>query len=86
MVRPAIMTDEPAFAVKTCTELLPLTISRFVPSPAIVVLAVIAGSAEASVIVPLHVNVIVLAPPAALASKMACRKEPAPESAVVVTM
>jgi hypothetical protein len=86
IVRPEIAAFAPAFTVNTCTALLPLIVSRFVPGPAIVMLVVIAGSGEARVIVPLNVNVIVLFPPAAFASNMACRNESDPESAVVITV
>ena len=58
--------------------------------PSIVVGPVICGRAEAGTIVwtpePTMLNSIVSAPPAALASMMACRREPAPESLTLVTV
>ena len=58
--------------------------------PSIVRLSVIAGSVVRGVIVwtplPGMSNAIVSAPPLALASRIACRSDPAPLSSVVVTV
>ena len=58
--------------------------------PSIVTGEVMAGSAELGVIVwtpePVMLKLIVSAPGFALASRIAWRSEPAPESAVVVTV
>ena len=86
MVRPEIVLVVSAFTVKIRTALLPLIVRRFVPGPVMVVLSVIAGSTEASVIVPVTVNAITSSPPAALASRIACRNEPEPESSVLVAV
>jgi hypothetical protein len=51
-----------------------------------VLVSVIGGSAEASVIVPVIAKVTVSSSVVALASWIACRREPAPASFVVVTV
>ena len=86
IVRPEIVFVVPAFIVNTWTALLPLIVNRFVPGPEMVVLSVTGGNAEARVIVPLTVKLIVSSPFVALASSIACRSEPTPASLVVVTL
>ena len=86
MVRLEMVLVVPASTVNTRTVLFPLIVRRFVPGPVMVVLSVIAGSTEASVIVPVPVKVITSSPLAALASRIACRNEPEPESSVLVAV
>ena len=86
MVRLEIVLVVAASTVNTRTVLLPLIVRRFVPGPVMVVLSAIAGSAETSVIVPATVKEIESSPPAAFASRIAWRKEPEPESSVLVTV
>ena len=86
IVRPEMVLVVPALNEKTWTALLPLTVSWFVPGPAISVLSVTVGSDEESMVVPVVVKTMVSSPDAALASKMACRSEPGPESDVEVTV
>ena len=72
--------------VNIWTALLPLMVRRFVPGPVIVVLSVTAGKGAASVTVPEIVKSMVSSPTVTLESRMDCRNEPAPASAVVVTV
>ncbi|WP_386065818.1 hypothetical protein ACFJIW_14765 [Tahibacter sp. UC22_41] len=66
--------------------LLPVIVSWSAPGPLIVIGCVTAGSALASVIVPVTANVITCGPlVSAFASSMAWRRLPAPLSLVVVT-
>jgi hypothetical protein len=83
-----LMLIVPAEAKKTRYKPSPLTVELPEPSPVIVTDSVIAGSALSNVMVPAAAasKVIVLAPPSALASMIACRSDPAPESAVLVTV
>ena len=74
----------------------PLSITTGVPAKSgsveasMITVPVIVGSAEATVIVcgpaPAMLNEIVSVPPIAFASMIACRNEPAPLSAVLVTV
>ena len=85
-VSPKMVFVTPALNENTCTELLPLTVRRFVPGPAMITLEVIGGSGEASAIVPLVLNTMVLPPGVALASRIAWRSDPGPELSVVETV
>ena len=60
-------------------------VSKFVPGPKIVVLAVIGGKADKRVIVPVALEKVIAPPPLVLASRIACLNEPAPESELFVT-
>ncbi len=85
MVTPEIVFVVPVEKAKTLTAWSPLIVSRFVPGPVMVVLSVIGGKGEASVIVPVTMKEMVSSPLAPLASRMACLNDPGPESPVAVT-
>ena len=73
---PVAITCPPCSAIPGAPPLVPSIVTRLV----------ICGSALARLIVPKVLNVIVSAPPFALALVMACRSEPAPESFRLVTV
>ena len=85
IVRPLRVFVVPLFIVNTRTRLFPLIVSRLEPGPVIEMLAASAGKAEANVTVPVVFKKIISPPPLALASRIASRREPAPESKVLVT-
>jgi hypothetical protein len=72
IVSPLRVFVVPLFMVNTRTRLLPLTVSRSEPGPAMEVLAVISGKAEDNVIVPVVFEKMISPPPLALASRIAC--------------
>jgi len=86
MVRPEIVLVVPVLKENIWTALLPLIVRWFVPGPAITVLSVTVGSGEESTIVPLMVKTMVSSPGVALASDIAWRSDPGPESPVEVTV
>ena len=85
MVIPEIVFVVPVEKAKTLTTWSPLIVSRLVPGPVKVVLSVIGGKGEASVIVPVTMKEIVSSPLVPFASMMACRNDPEPESPIAVT-
>ena len=64
----------------------PLIVRLAAPGPSIVSASVTVGRLLPSVIVPVTAKVIVSAPGTALASRIAWRSDPGPESLVVVTL
>src|SRR5580658_31200 len=78
----SISAITPALIVSAEPEPVPLIVSTLEPGPWIVIFAVKFGSALARLIVPdiPVANDSVCVPPAALASRIACRRLPSPES------
>ena len=79
-----------AFALteKTRDALLPLTVTTPAPGPWRSTESVMSSSPEVSVMVPVtpEANWMMLAPRLALESTIACRREPAPLSSVLITV
>src|SRR5208337_1524582 len=85
-VRSCRLRVAPEFTTISCTEPSPLiVIPGEVVGPSMVRFPVIAGNVDRSVIVPVTLNSMVLAPLAAFASVIAWRRLPAPLSPVMLT-
>ena len=73
------------FTEKTREVLLPLNLSDFAPGPVMLILLVMVGSWDKSVMVPVTFEKTMSPLETALASRIACRSDPDPESEVLET-
>jgi hypothetical protein len=80
MHRPDKILVVPGFIEKIPHLLEPLSVSRLVPGPVIVILAARLGRFVDSEIMPVTPEANTMSPPVELALRMASRREPAPES------
>src|SRR5436190_7201971 len=82
---PRIDAELPALFVST-EAVAALTVSRFAPGPKITVFVSSTGKLDPNAIVPLTPENVIVPPPAVLTSTMACLKEPAPASELLLTV
>jgi hypothetical protein len=86
IVTPEMLFEVPLLRANTLTALSPPTFKSCIPGPLNTVFPVTAGSVDARLMLPVTVISMRSSPGAAFASRIACRREPGPASAVEETV